>query len=86
LCAGVIGVFGLRLTTRGIGRPACHIRTEWPRKSGIFPVPPPIGVTLKSMAIIISKKGKSAVKVEKFAFDKEDYLQQYIHENPESIH
>lgn len=37
------------------------------------------------MAIIISKNGKNAVKVEKSSFDKEDFLQQYIYENPESI-
>ncbi len=37
------------------------------------------------MAIIISKNGKNAVKVDKSTFEKEDYLQQYIHENPESI-
>ena len=37
------------------------------------------------MAIIISKNGKNAVKVDKSTFDKEDYLQRYIHENPESI-
>ena len=37
------------------------------------------------MSIIISKNGKKAVRVDKSDFDKEDYLQQYIHENPESI-
>ena len=37
------------------------------------------------MAIIISKNGKNAVRVEKSTFDKEDFLQQYIYENPESI-
>jgi len=37
------------------------------------------------MSIIISKNGKNAVRVDKSDFDKEDYLQQYIHENPESI-
>ena len=37
------------------------------------------------MAIIISKNGKNAVRVEKSSFDKEDFLQQYIYENPESI-
>lgn len=37
------------------------------------------------MAIIISKNGKNAVKVEKSTFEKEDFLQQYIYENPESI-
>lgn len=37
------------------------------------------------MAIIISTNGKKAVKVDKSAFDKEDHLQKYIYENPESI-
>jgi hypothetical protein len=37
------------------------------------------------MAIIISKNGKNAVKVEKSSVDKEDFLQQYIYDNPESI-
>src|SRR3972149_9929475 len=37
------------------------------------------------MSIIISKNGKNAVRVDKSDFVKEDYLQQYIHENPESI-
>lgn len=37
------------------------------------------------MAIIISTNGKKAVKVEKSSIDKEDYLQKYIYENPESI-
>lgn len=37
------------------------------------------------MAIIISNQGKNAVKVEKSSFDKEDYLQRYIYDNPESI-
>lgn len=37
------------------------------------------------MAIIISLNGDKAVKVEKSSIDKEDYLQKYIHENPESI-
>lgn len=37
------------------------------------------------MSIIISKNGANAVKVEKSDFEKEDYLQQYIYENPESI-
>lgn len=37
------------------------------------------------MAIIISKNGKNAVRVDKSDFDKEDYLQKYIYENPESI-
>ncbi|MDP2788484.1 MAG: hypothetical protein Q8O46_00320 [bacterium] len=37
------------------------------------------------MAIIISKDGKNAKKVDKSAFEKEDYLQDYIQNNPESI-
>lgn len=37
------------------------------------------------MAIIISSNGNKAVKVEKSSIDKEDYLQKYIYENPESI-
>lgn len=37
------------------------------------------------MAIIITKNGKEAKKIEKSNFDKEDYLQNYIHDNPESI-
>lgn len=37
------------------------------------------------MAIIISKNGKNAKKIDKCAFEKEDYLQRYIHDNPESI-
>jgi len=40
---------------------------------------------MNNMSIIISKNGKGAVKVEKSTIEKEDYLQQYIHENPESI-
>lgn len=37
------------------------------------------------MAIIISKKGKNAEKVEESSFKHEDYLQKYIYDNPESI-
>jgi len=37
------------------------------------------------MAIIISKNGKGAVKVDKSSFEKEDSLQRYIYDNPESI-
>jgi hypothetical protein len=37
------------------------------------------------MAIIISKNGKNAKKVERSTFEKEDYLQKYIYDNPESI-
>ncbi|MFQ3675128.1 MAG: hypothetical protein SNJ64_01125 [Endomicrobiia bacterium] len=37
------------------------------------------------MAIIISKNGKNAQKIDKSTFKKEDYLQKYIHDNPESI-
>lgn len=37
------------------------------------------------MSIIISKQGQSAQKLDRAEFEKEDYLQNYIHENPESI-
>jgi len=37
------------------------------------------------MSIIISKQGKDAVKVDQQDFDKENFLQDYIHNNPESI-
>jgi len=37
------------------------------------------------MPIIISKDGKNAEKIEKSDIQKEDYLQEYIHNNPESI-
>ena len=37
------------------------------------------------MTIIISTNGNKAVKVEKSSIDREDYLQKYIYENPESI-
>src|SRR3989338_503010 len=37
------------------------------------------------MAIIISQDGKNAQKIDKSDFEKEGYLQNYIHENPESI-
>lgn len=37
------------------------------------------------MAIIISQNGKNAKKIDKSDFEKEDYLQKYIHDNPESI-
>lgn len=37
------------------------------------------------MAIIISKNGKGAKKVEKSSFEKENYIQEYIINNPESI-
>ncbi|MDD2392296.1 MAG: DUF4268 domain-containing protein [Bacilli bacterium] len=37
------------------------------------------------MAIIISQDGKNAHKIDRSDFEKEDYLQNYIHENPESI-
>jgi len=43
------------------------------------------GLNYKPMAIIISQNGKNAVKVEKSTFEKEDSLQQYIYQNPESI-
>lgn len=37
------------------------------------------------MAIIVSKNGKNAVKIDKSNFALEDHLQQYIYDNPESI-
>lgn len=37
------------------------------------------------MAIIISKNGKEAVKLDKSNFELEDHLQQYIYDNPETI-
>jgi hypothetical protein len=37
------------------------------------------------MSIIISEDGKNAHRVDKSEFEKEGYLQNYIHENPESI-
>ena len=37
------------------------------------------------MSIIISQDGKNAQRVDKSEFEKEGYLQNYIHENPESI-
>jgi len=37
------------------------------------------------MTLIISKNGKNAKKVERSVIEKEDYLQQYIYDNPESI-
>jgi len=37
------------------------------------------------MAIIISKNGKNAIKLDKSNFGLEDHLQQYIYDNPESI-
>jgi hypothetical protein len=37
------------------------------------------------MSIIFSSNGKNAIKLDKSSFDKEDYLQKYIHENPDSI-
>lgn len=37
------------------------------------------------MTIIISESGSKAVKVDKSTFAKEDHLQQYIYDNPESI-
>jgi len=37
------------------------------------------------MAIIISRNGKNAIKLDKSNFELEDHLQQYIYDNPESI-
>ena len=37
------------------------------------------------MALIISENGKGAQRVGLSGFDKEDYLQQYIYDNPDAI-
>jgi len=37
------------------------------------------------VAIIISKNGKNARRVDKAGFEQEDYLQKYIYDNPESV-
>lgn len=37
------------------------------------------------MAIVISKNGKNAVKIDKTNFDQEDHLQKYIFDNPDSL-
>src|SRR3989344_165015 len=37
------------------------------------------------MAIILSKNGKSAIKINKTPFGLEENIQQYIYDNPESI-
>ena len=37
------------------------------------------------MTIIISKNGKDAKKINRTSFKNEEYLQEYIHDNPESI-
>ena len=37
------------------------------------------------MAIIFSKKGQKAQKLDPSDFDQEDHLQRYIHENPEAV-
>lgn len=37
------------------------------------------------MTIIVSKEGMKTQKIEKSYFERENYLQNYIHENPESI-
>lgn len=37
------------------------------------------------MSIIITSNGKDAVKLDKSSFEKEDFLQEYIYNNPESI-
>ena len=44
-----------------------------------------IYLTDKYMSIIISENGKNARKIDKTDFEKEGYLQNYIHQNPESI-
>src|SRR3989344_8145326 len=37
------------------------------------------------MSIIISQKGKPAIKIDKSSFEKEGYLQEYLYDNPELI-
>jgi hypothetical protein len=37
------------------------------------------------MAIIVSKNGGNAVKLDKSSFEDEDYLQQFICQNPDSV-
>jgi hypothetical protein len=38
-----------------------------------------------AMAIIVSKSGGNAVKLDKSSFEDEDYLQQFICQNPDSV-
>jgi len=38
------------------------------------------------MTIIVSKENKHATKLKRTFIDREDYLQLYIHNNPEVIH
>jgi hypothetical protein len=45
---------------------------------------PPIH-TRARMAIIVSKSGKNAQRLERTVIQQEDYLQQYIYDNPESL-
>ena len=40
---------------------------------------------LETMTIIISKNGKNAKKVNRSTFERENYLPEYLHDNPESI-
>ena len=37
------------------------------------------------MSLIISKNGKDAQRLNQSSFDKEDYLQQYIYDNPDAV-
>lgn len=37
------------------------------------------------MGIVISQNGRNAKIIEKSEFEKEDFLQDYIHNNPEAI-
>ncbi len=37
------------------------------------------------MGIIVSQNGRNAEIIEKSSFEKEDFLQDYIHNNPEAI-
>ena len=37
------------------------------------------------MSIIISRGGKNAKRIERSVIDREEYLQQYIYDNPETL-
>jgi hypothetical protein len=68
-----------------IGRIGKLVREGSPSTRGGLFVSPPHPRPIKQMAIIISNQGRNAVKVDKSSFDKEDHLQRYIYDNPESI-
>lgn len=72
------------------GEPWTVISGNWygwrkPPPGKEFFAPYRLNPSKKYMSIIISQNGKNAVRVDRSDFDKEDYLQQYIHDNPESI-